>query len=85
MPHRMEALLRGVVGIVGSLTGTLRPSDERVAHAVPHLLGLLVQLLFRSFFPMEPQVPNHGNEPQSDATARREQHGSRIPVVAVCL
>ena len=68
--HRVQALLRQVVGVVGALARLLGPADECRMQAVADLLLLLVEQLMRKLFPGKPQVAGHRDHPQADRSAR---------------
>ena len=73
MPGRMQALHRNIVGVVAAFSGLPGPADQRGVQAFANLLLLFVEGLLRHFFPREPQIARHGNQPQPDAFAFRKQ------------
>ena len=82
MADGMKALEGKIVRVVGRLAGGARPTDERIAKAVAHLLLLFVKDLLRHFFPRETQVAHGRHQAQPDGFARRKP---QRPIVTVVL
>ncbi len=83
VPGRVQALQRQVVGIIAAAAGGLGPGDQRGVQALADLLRLHVEDLLRHLLPGEAQVAGHGDHPQADRAARREQQRPRIAVVVL--
>ena len=75
MADGVQALSGEIAGVVTCFAARPRPIRQRAAHAVAHLLLLLVEFLLSGFFPRKLQVAHRGHHAQADGPAGRQVHG----------